>query len=99
VHDLRDVESSQAILAHLIKSKLATTAKNRQSFRQTNGKFKPIIQFSALRLLSTPKVFSCAASPLQAVAEAGSGMVFFDAWQGSRWLDTHRKPMGATGLH
>ncbi|MEO8012932.1 MAG: site-specific integrase [Polaromonas sp.] len=35
---------------------------------------------------------------LDAAPEALDGMAFFEAWQSSRVLDTHRKPMGATGL-
>lgn len=33
-----------------------------------------------------------------ALPEALDGMAFFEAWQSSRLLDTHRKPMGASGL-
>jgi len=33
-----------------------------------------------------------------AVPEALGGMAFFEGWQSSRLLDSHRKPMGAAGL-
>ena len=39
-----------------------------------------------------------AASPLQAADQAATGIAFFEAWKAARLLDTHRKPMGATGL-
>jgi integrase/recombinase XerC len=41
----------------------------------------------------------CAAPSLPAATEAACGTAFFQAWRASRLLDTHRKPMGASGLH
>ena len=38
------------------------------------------------------------ASPIQAPGEV-TGLAFFEAWRAARLLDSHRKPMGAAGLH
>jgi len=39
-----------------------------------------------------------AASPLSVAASPLTGVAFFDAWKAARLEDTHRKPMGASGL-
>ena len=44
-------------------------------------------------MLPSPALSIAAALP-----EAWGGMDFFEIWKASRLLDTHRKPMGATGL-